>query len=69
MDAAATCVTQKWAEGEENNVEEDPQPGTSTGGVTNWGCQLGRHVVFRPLTGAPINKGSTVLHYTGITSI
>ena len=51
-------------EGEENNVEEDPQPGTSVGGVWNWGCQLGRHIVFHPLTGAAINRDSTLIYIT-----
>jgi hypothetical protein len=54
----------RQGEGEENNVEEDPQPGTIAGVVWNWGCQLGRRIVFRPLTGAPINKGSTLFYIT-----
>jgi len=33
-------------------------------GVSNWRCQLGRRIVFRPLTGAPINKGSTLFYIT-----
>jgi len=66
----------RWGEKEEeeeDNVEEDSQPGTSAGGVSNWGCQFARCIVFHPFTGAPINKGSTlftvsILYYTGITN-
>jgi hypothetical protein len=59
---------------EENNIEEDSQPGTSVGEVSDWRCQLGRCIVSHPFTGTPTNKGSTlftvpILYYAGITSI
>jgi hypothetical protein len=48
--------------GDEKNVEEDSQTGTSAGGVSNWGCQFGRCIVFHPFTVVPINKGSNLFY-------
>jgi len=53
----------RQGEGEENNLE-DPQPGTSADGGWNWGYQLGRRIIFCPLTGAAINKGCTLFYIT-----